>query len=632
MRTKVKSVLRVAGPAFLSISLLVVPLAFADTQGGTQGNHILDDDVADTPREIETLRRQQHGGVGGHLPGSSQNVELVGKVRVHDAEPGRISDVAGFGNFAYLGAFDDGDCTNGGVYVIDISDPSRPNEVGFIRAAVGSYVGEGVQVLHVDTPSFNGDLLVHNNEICNETHGVGGISLVDVTNPQRPVILAEGVGDFTDDGVTSAVASQVHSAFAWDAGDRAYVILVDDEEALDVDIMEITDPRNPVLLKETGLPDWGAAQNAQSGGTGAFAASFFHDLQVRQFGAQWLALLSYWDAGWVILDVTDPINPVFLDDTDYFPVDPVTGFRPAEGNAHQAWWSADGKFFIGTDEDFDAFRVSTEITSGPFRRETFNATQGSNVPQITDEISLVGPTVFVGRACNAHGPGAVPVPPAPSPDAIAIVERGVCTFTEKAGNVSAAGYVGGIVFNSETGDPPCEALVSMLVAGDIPFLFVARSTGFKILGIAGYDPANCPGGSNPALPAVGTAGSDLSITAQFDGLGYAHLFDAETLREVDTFTIPETFARPFAIGFGDLSVHEVETDDTQNLAYFSWYAGGFRVARFGRDGIEEVGHYIDANGNNFWGIDPHVDPRDGSTIILASDRDSGLWIFKYTGP
>ena len=99
-----------------------------------------------------------------------------------------------------------------------------------------------------------------------------------------------------------------------------------------------------------------------------------------------------------------------------------------------------------------------------------------------------------------------------------------------------------------------------------------------------------------------------------------------------TFTIPETFARPFAIGFGDLSVHEVETDDTQNLAYFSWYAGGFRVARFGRDGIEEVGHYIDANGNNFWGIDPHVDPRDGSTIILASDRDSGLWIFKYTGP
>jgi len=54
--------------------------------------------------------------------------------------------------------------------------------------------------------------------------------------------------------------------------------------------------------------------------------------------------------------------------------------------------------------------------------------------------------------------------------------------------------------------------------------------------------------------------------------------------------------------------------------------------RFSRPGFEEVGHYIDANRNNFWGIDPHVDPRDGSTIILASDRDSGLWIFRYTGP
>ncbi len=623
---------RKARHRFISV-LLLMALALTTLGGAAAaglGRHTVGDDVVDTPREAHDTA--QHGPSSGHLPGSSLNVELVGNVRVHDAEPGRISDVAGFGNFAYLGAFDDGDCTNGGVYVIDISDPSRPNEVGFIRAATGSFVGEGVQVLHVDTPSFNGDLLVHNNEICNARFGVGGISLVDVSDPMRPVILAEGVGDNTRDGVTRSRANQVHSAFAWDAGDRAYVILVDDEEALDVDIMEITDPRNPVLVKETGLPDWHGAQNAQSEGTGAFTASFFHDLQVRQFGANWRALLSYWDAGWVTLDVTDPANPIFLDDTDYANTDPVSGFRPAEGNAHQAWWSADGQFFIGTDEDFDPFRVFTEITSGPFRRETFNATQGTNVPLIDDQTTLVGPTVFVGRACNAHGPGAVPVPPAPSPNAIAIVERGVCTFTEKAGNVSAAGYAGGIVFNSTTGDPPCDALVLMLVSGDIPFLFVARSTGFKILGIEGYDPANCPGGSNPALPAVGAAGSDLSITAQFDGWGYAHLFDAQNLRELDTFTIPETFARPFATGFGDLSVHEVETDDTQNLAYFSWYAGGFRVAKFSRDGLEEVGHYLDANGSNFWGIDPHVDPRNGSTIILASDRDSGLWIFRYTGP
>jgi len=41
-------------------------------------------------------------------------------------------------------------------------------------------------------------------------------------------------------------------------------------------------------------------------------------------------------------------------------------------------------------------------------------------------------------------------------------------------------------------------------------------------------------------------------------------------------------------------------------------------------GIEEVGHYIDANGNNLWGIDPHADPRNAQTIILASDRQRRL--------
>ncbi|HJW83375.1 MAG TPA: hypothetical protein VJ754_03645 [Anaerolineae bacterium] len=111
------------------------------------------------------------------------------------------------------------------------------------------------------------------------------------------------------------------------------------------------------------------------------------------------------------------------------------------------------------------------------------------------------------------------------------------------------------------------------------------------------------------------------------------MFDAKTLQELDAFAIPQALDPAFASGFGALSVHEVEADDTRNLFYSSYYAGGFRVFRVSRArGIEEVGRFIDANGNDFWGIDPHVDPRDGSPIILASDRDSGLWIFRYTGP
>ena len=46
--------------------------------------------------------------------------------------------------------------------------------------------------------------------------------------------------------------------------------------------------------------------------------------------------------------------------------------------------------------------------------------------------------------------------------------------------------------------------------------------------------------------------------------------------------------------------------------------------------LVEVGGYLDPNGNNFWGVEVFI--RDGRTIILGSDRYSGLWIFEDTGP
>jgi len=51
--------------------------------------------------------------------------------------------------------------------------------------------------------------------------------------------------------------------------------------------------------------------------------------------------------------------------------------------------------------------------------------------------------------------------------------------------------------------------------------------------------------------------------------------------------------------------------------------------RFSRQGFEEVGHYIDANRNNFWGV--QVWQFGNSEYVLASDRDYGVYIFEYTG-
>ncbi len=50
----------------------------------------------------------------------------------------------------------------------------------------------------------------------------------------------------------------------------------------------------------------------------------------------------------------------------------------------------------------------------------------------------------------------------------------------------------------------------------------------------------------------------------------------------------------YAVGFGDLTIHEVATDPTTNLAYMAYYNAGMRVVRYSRaDGIEEMGKFID---------------------------------------
>lgn len=139
------------------------------------------------------------------------------------------------------------------------------------------------------------------------------------------------------------------------------------------------------------------------------------------------------------------------------------------------------------------------------------------------------------------------------------------------------------------------------------------------------------------LPPIGTVGESITATAVFDAWGYVRLLDTATMTEVDAYAIEESLNPAFASGFGDLTVHEVAVDPwKKNLAYLSYYSGGLRVIEYGRQGMTEVGHYIHQEGNNFWGVEVHRlptgKPKVGKeTLILASDRDSGLWIFRYTG-
>ena len=346
---------------------------------------------------------------------------------------------------------------------------------------------------------------------------------------------------------------------------------------------------------------------------------------VKRINGVQTMLASYWDGGYVKLDVNNPANPVFIADTDYAAFDPVRlqygqQITP-EGNGHQAEFTRDNQFIIATDEDFNAYRVTATMENGT----EFTAIQGSDVPQIDNDTTLSGDTRAVGLACDAASI------PAPAGNTIAVVERGVCDFTVKVQLVEAAGYAGAIVFN-RTGEDGCETLVSMLVEAGIPAVFVSRTDGFRIL--KGSVPAGytcSEDGSGTSAPAVGMDGQTVEINAVFDGWGYVHLFDANTMQDIDQYALPEGQDAAYASGFGDLSIHEVATDPDRDIAYLSHYAGGFRVVSYGAGGLTEVGRFIDVGGNNFWGVEVHRHPN-GQKYVLASDRDSGLYIFQYTGP
>ena len=614
--------------------LVATVLVATLTLGGVVLARGLDQEgVVDSAGEVHGHLHHQHGGADGHLPGSSKNVRLIGRMNINQDFEGRVSDVGVFGNYAYLGAFSEPDCQNGGVYVFDISNPAAPKQINFIRAANNSYVGEGVQVIHLETAAFTGDLLLQNNEICGpaNTGAKGGISLIDVTNPKVHKYLAEGVGDFQPAGQNGAgIAHTVHSVFGWQAGGKAYAVLVDNEEAADVDIMDITDPRNPVLIAEYDLNTKFPKIIHRDLGAGS---SFLHDMIVKQIDGRQIMLLSYWDGGYVVLDVTDPRNPTYVADSDFTNPDPEAALyglavKP-EGNAHQAEFSLNNDYIVAADEDFSPYSVVARNTTDNVE---FQATQGSDTPRIDADTSLTGQTVFVGRACTGD-----PAVPAAGAAKIAVVERGLCTFTEKVANVEAAGGYAGVIVMNREGSDACTGLVNMSVEGNIPALFVARDTGFGFFNVP-YDNAACLDATPQLAPiAIGTLGDSVDVKAVFDGWGYVHLYKngKGKLTELDTYAIPQAFDPAKASGYGDLSVHEVAMSQVRNeLAYFSYYSGGFRVAKIVGKGnnakLEEVGHFIDADGNNFWGV--QVWQYRGKEYVLASDRDYGVYIFEYTGP
>jgi hypothetical protein len=594
----------------------------------------------------------------GHLPPGSRNMKLVSKLRLTDVEGG-IADVAAFRKFAYLNKFSP-ECasnpggTGTGVEIVDISKPKRPRNVGFIPAEANSYLGEGIHVVRADTPSFKGDILIHNNETCNATQPVeSGASLWDVTNPRNPRPLSLHFGD-TDPAVPGQTYHTTHSAQLFvqrnvlrRGKDRVIATLQDNQDLQDVDIFDVSNPRAPVKLAEVGLEDWPGAQGSYANGD----TVFHHDMQHKRIRGHDYLLVSYWDAGQVLLNIDDPANPVFVGDSDFrFPDPLMPQFEIPEGNSHQSYWDADSEFIISTDEDFSPFRTNFELTSGP-NAGPYGAGEFGFTPPIDSLPGGTiggGPTVFGGRGCiNAGpnaGPDAVAGEPAPPPASAVpgtgpktvVFSRGGCFFSTKIAAGQDLGYDVVIVGQSHGGTRNGLLPDGFFCGGqghDYNEVAPAICIGHRAMHLMFNDTPEYTGVEGGDIP-VGTVGESYSASTVFDGWGYVQLHDARdpNLRIIDSYAVPEALDEAFAEGFGILSVHEVKTDPrrSKNLAYLSYYNAGARVVEFSnRRGLVEKGFFIDEGGVHFWGTFPHRLKGRGAPLLLFSDRDSGLYILKF---
>ena len=315
------------------------------------------------PNERQILSNSQKTYSGGTKAGSAWNMAVVGHESIGDR--GFNGDVWVHAGYAYVGHWGFQDWATGntrfcpeapasGIAVIDVRNPSTPRRVATLqnpantsaedvvayRAASGPLAGKHIAVTGLQTCGSRLDLTIPR-----------GLMLWDVTTPTRPVTLGiyntgcctRGVHEFeighrADLGRTFAYVSVPFSELADPSSPNG---MRDRLGRGDARIIDITDPRNPFEVSTFGIKKDLAIDPATIG-QGCDPDAFGHGMTPSADGK--LVVVSYWDAGFIALDTTNPAAPVFLSRTIYKPWE--------DGDAHSASYDDTRKLLFSADEDF----------------------------------------------------------------------------------------------------------------------------------------------------------------------------------------------------------------------------------------------------------------------------------------
>ncbi|HYU50879.1 MAG TPA: hypothetical protein VEO91_13230 [Candidatus Limnocylindria bacterium] len=320
-------------------------------------------------KDDELLKDEQHRlaelktNDNGTKAGSAWNMEAVGHHSLGDR--GFNADVWVHDGFAYVGHWGFTDWATGntrfcpaepnnGVAVVDVRDPSNPAMAGRLQNPAGTSA-EDVVVYTAEFGPFTGhDIAAAGIQVCGgsryDTSFKRGLILWDVTDPTAPVSLGfldtgcctRGLHEFevenrVDLGKTFAYASVPTSEYPdpeSPSGRR------DRLGRGDFRLIDISDPAHPVEVSNWGVIHDGVTPAA---GQGCDPDGIYgHSAEPSADGK--LAFLSWWDSGFIAVDVSDPASPVFKGRTVY----PSN----ADGDGHSASYDDARSILFTADEDF----------------------------------------------------------------------------------------------------------------------------------------------------------------------------------------------------------------------------------------------------------------------------------------
>ncbi|MEJ7606451.1 MAG: PA domain-containing protein [Bryobacteraceae bacterium] len=329
---------------------------------------------------------------------------------------------------------------------------------------------------------------------------------------------------------------------------------------------------------------------------GSLTTTYLHSVGANPEGTT--AYLSYWDAGVLMLDISDIANPVYLGRTTYAAAE--------EGNAHSTSVAKSGNLLLVNDEDFNPIGAVLEVDSpSDLAGPVVTLEQRFGRP-----ICTVGPigaeAAYLGQACTRETFVTDPT------GKIAIAEMSGCPARDK---VLAAQQAGARAL----------LLISNFPTRLVPLPGDSRDISIPVVVI--------PLRQGRQMRAALNRGQRVSLRLGPEpngGWGFLRIFDTSRVQEpkqISTFATENSRRCPQPDG-GIYSIHNtVVVGDT---VYASWYSDGVRVIDLSNAANpREVGFYVpsdkpDRTKTSTWGVFAAND------LVYLSDITTGLHILRRT--